>query len=159
MPANHNTTIYNIMSKVTALYHIVFCTKRREMTIPLTHTDDLYRFIWKEIQLLNCRLLRIGGIQNHIHLLIDLNPSVALSSLVRNIKGHSSSWMSHDTRYSSFAGWAGEYYATTIAYDQIHNVIEYIKGQRQHHLGDVLDDEFARLYGAAGLRYDDRDLR
>lgn len=73
------------MSKVKALYHIVFCTKRREMTIPLEHIDELYRFIWYEIKDQNCRLIRIGGIQNHLHLLIDLHPSMALSNLMRII--------------------------------------------------------------------------
>ena len=38
------------MSKVAAYYHIVFCTKAREMTLPREHRDDMYRFMWKEIQ-------------------------------------------------------------------------------------------------------------
>ncbi len=74
------------MSKVKALYHIVFCTKRRQMTISETHSEDVYRFIWNIIKESRSKLLRIGGIQNHIHLLIDLNPSIALSSLMRDIK-------------------------------------------------------------------------
>ena len=74
------------MSKVTAYYHIVFCTKRREMTIPLAYKEDLYRFIWKEIKDLKCDLIRIGGIQNHVHILLNLHPTVALATLMQNIK-------------------------------------------------------------------------
>lgn len=52
------------MSKVIALYHIVFCTKNRRMTIPLEQREHLYRFIWKECtDEFHSKLPRIGGIQ------------------------------------------------------------------------------------------------
>ncbi|MDE6280127.1 MAG: transposase, partial [Paramuribaculum sp.] len=54
------------MSKVLAYYHIVFCTKERRMTLPLSQCEHLYRYIWRELTDCNCLLLRIGGIQNHI---------------------------------------------------------------------------------------------
>ena len=72
------------MSKVTALYHIVFCTRCRRMSIPLEYKEDLYRFIWKECtDEFNSKLLRIGGIQNHVHLLVNLHPSVSLQISLR----------------------------------------------------------------------------
>lgn len=147
------------MSKVTAYYHIVFCTKYREMTIPLEHKDDLYRFIWKKIKDMGCDLLRIGGIQNHVHLLINLHPTVNLSRLMQDIKGHSSGWMKNDRRFIRFRGWAADYYACTISPEQKTTVVEYIKRQEHHHLGAPLDKEFDRMYRYAGLRYDERDLK
>ena len=92
--------IFAIMSKVTAYYH---------------NKEDVYRFIWKEIQKLNCKLLRIGGIQNHVHMLINLHPSVALARLMQNVKGRSSTWMGDDLRFKNFKGWAADYYACTIS--------------------------------------------
>lgn len=59
------------MSKIAAYYHIVFCTKSREMTIPLEYAEDVYRFIWRIITDSKRKLIRIGGIQNHIHILRD----------------------------------------------------------------------------------------
>ena len=150
--------IYN-MSKVTAYYHIVFCTKGREMTLPLTHIEDLYRFIWKQITSLNCELIRIGGIQNHIHALINLHPSVSLSLLVKNIKGASSAWMRQDGRFHLFCGWAAEYFACTIAPENKVSVIEYIKNQRNHHSNQSIDDEFKSMYHYAALEYDSRDMQ
>ena len=70
------------MSKVVAYYHIVFCTKRREMTIPLQYKEDVYRFIWKIVSENKSKLIRIGGIQNHIHIFLDLHPTVALANIV-----------------------------------------------------------------------------
>lgn len=146
------------MSKVTSLHHIVFCTKGRQMTLPLVYCDDLYRFIWKEITTKKCHLHRIGGIQNHVHMLIDLNPTVALSELMQAIKGHSSAWLRKDTRFPYFNGWAHEYFAASISVDNKVSVIEYIKSQREHHLGRTFDDEIVWLYRKAGQAYDSRDL-
>lgn len=146
------------MSKVLAYYHIVFCTKRREMTIPTDLKDDLYRFIRSVINDLNCTLIRIGGISNHVHLLVDLHPSVSLAELVKNIKGKSSGWMNRDSRFPAFCGWARDYFASTVSSDMKQRVIAYINGQEEHHKGANLDDEFRKLHSYAGLEYDVRDM-
>ncbi len=147
------------MSKVRAFYHIVFCTKHRQPTIPLDHMEDVYRFIWKQLENAKCTLLRIGGIQNHVHMLIELHPSISLSFLMKNVKGVSSSWMKSDPRFASFKGWAAEYYAATISPEQKQAVIEYIKGQKEHHLIEPFDEELPRMYKYSNLPYTDFDLR
>lgn len=146
------------MSKVLAYYHIVFCTKGREKTIPLNLRTDLYRFIWNEINEMKCTLIRIGGISNHLHLLIALHLSVSLSDLVKNIKGRSSGWLNRDPRFPDFRGWARDYFASTISPDVKPRVIEYINGQEEHHKVTNIDDEFRKLYSYAGLQYDSRDM-
>lgn len=146
------------MSKVAAYYHIVFCTKAREMTIPKDRRDDMYRFIWKEVQNIGCRLLRIGGIANHVHMLIDLHPSVALADLMKNVKGKSSTWMGHSQGFLSFKGWASEYFASTVSPEQKYIVIEYIKGQEAHHYGADFADEIKDMYRIADLPYHENDM-
>ena len=146
------------MSKVAAYYHIVFCTKRREMTIPLEYKEYIYRFIWKIISDSKCTLIRIGGIQNHIHILLDLHPNVALSNLIQSIKSVSSGWIAKDHRFTHFEGWASGYFACSVSYDERPRVIEYIKNQETHHLNHNIDDEMKRLYMAANIQYDERDM-
>lgn len=146
------------MSKVTSYYHIVFCTKRREMTIPVEKQDDLYRFIWHQVKKLNCDLLRIGGIPNHVHMLINLHPSVALSTLMQNVKGRSSSWMGTNPEFHIFNGWASEYYACSVSPEHKATVIEYIKGQVAHHTACDFSSELVKMYQYADLIYDERDM-
>ena len=74
------------MSKVNALFHIVINTHHRQKTIINEHCEDMYRYIWKTIQNKECHLCRIGGVENHIHMLVDIKPTVALADLVREIK-------------------------------------------------------------------------
>lgn len=146
------------MSKVLALYHIVISTKRREKTIPRELSEDLYRYIWSEVKRHNCLLIRIGGMSNHIHLLIDLNPAVSLASLVRDIKANSSRWLNNDDRFSLFNGWSDGYFAETVSQSGRQNVIDYIKGQYDHHRYHTFSEELQELFGYAGLQYDHRDL-
>ena len=146
------------MSKVLALYHIVFTTKRREPTLPSDIRDDLYRFIWKETTDNGCVLLRIGGMADHIHMLVNLHPSIALSDFMRNIKSKSSSWMATDRRFRSFDSWGRGYFAATISYESRENVIEYIRNQQQHHSFMSADDEFRRLYLSVGMEYYPDDM-
>lgn len=147
------------MSKVNALYHVVFCTKYRRFTIPEDFLEDVYRYIWSEIRNLNCKLLRIGGMPNHLHLLIDLHPSVCLSDFVKTIKAKSSYWMRRDGRFSSFDGWAREYFAVTLSVDARKAVISYIFSQKEHHCNVSFDDELVKLHIASDVAYDHRDMR
>lgn len=141
------------MSKVAAYYHIVFCTKNRRMTIPLQHKIDLYRFIWSIVRSRNCRLIRIGGIQNHVHMLIDLRPTIALATLIRDIKAYSSAWLKKDPRFKDFEGWSGEYYATTLRPKDGDTVIKYISEQEAHHSIMETADELRSMCETAFLDY------
>ena len=147
------------MSRVKALYHIVFCTKNREMTLPLPVIEDVFKFIWKDTTDMKCRLLRIGGIQNHLHLLIDLHPSISLSDFVKRIKTHSSAWLRADDRFPQFNGWAKEYFAATASEKDMTPIINYIKDQQEHHHGRDFTEELRRLYKSSGLTFDERDLK
>ena len=80
------------MSRVVSLHHIVINTKNRKMTIPPEHAEDMYRFITSIVKRNGCFMCRIGGIENHIHMLIDLSPTVTLSHLLWDIKRSSSDW-------------------------------------------------------------------
>ena len=56
------------MSTVNALFHIVISTKYRKMTLTSVYRKDLYRYMWSLIEEMHCKLLRIGGIENHVHI-------------------------------------------------------------------------------------------
>lgn len=146
------------MSKVTAIYHIVFATKQRENTIPDLYREDLYRYIWSELQKYNCKLIRIGGTSNHLHILTLLHPTIPLSKLVSDIKSHSSGWLKKDGRFPDFKGWCAEYFACTISPNDMSGLIEYIKSQQEHHKTCSLAEESKRIYTAADLTFNEEDL-
>ena len=72
------------------LFHIVFTTKNRERTLADGHRDSLYEYIWGIHQNLNCHLYRIGGIDDHVHILTAIPTTLALAKYVQEFKASSS---------------------------------------------------------------------
>ena len=147
------------MSAVTAIYHIVINTYRREMTLPLAACDQLYRYIARVVQNSQSTLFAINGIENHIHLLVNLHPSVRLSDLVRDIKLSTNQWIKQNgDSFPQFAGWGKEYGAFTYALREKEMVANYIKNQRNHHQRETLEDEYRKHLQNAGLEWNDYRL-
>ena len=147
-----------IMSKVVSLHHVVINTKNRHMTINVEHAEDMYRFITSIVKRNECFLCRIGGIENHIHMLVDLAPTVSLSHLVWDIKRSSSEWAKRCGLFPEFVGWGKEYGAFSVSNSHRDAVIRYIIGQREHHKQVNYDDEYRRLAERNGVEWDDNML-
>ena len=64
------------------LYHLVFRTKDSRKTLVQEHSRELYAYILGFIQNKNCFLYRINGMEEHIHILCDLHPKIALADYV-----------------------------------------------------------------------------
>jgi REP element-mobilizing transposase RayT len=99
-----NLIIAKMSSYRQLLYHNVFRTKDSLPTINQDHADELYAYITGIIRNKNSHLYRINGVENHLHIISDLHPSIALADFIREIKASSSSWMkssglSPDERY------------------------------------------------------------
>lgn len=121
------------MSKTCILCHIVFGTKRREGTIELEKRRELYAYLHGIIQNRKCITLRIGGIEDHIHLLVDLHPSVALADLVKALKQGSSKWLKDNWLLPNFGGWGSGYFAASVGIEGKEACVNYIKNQEEHH--------------------------
>ena len=119
------------------------------MTISDDFSDDVYRFIWSIVK----------SHKSFLHMLVDLNPTVALSSLVRDIKAKSSGWMKSDNRFPLFEGWAREYYASTLSYKDKSTVIQYIINQRIHHNVTDFNTEIELLCANANLVLHEDDFK
>ena len=133
------------------IYHVVFSTKNRERVLGKPRRDDLYRFIWGVLQKHQCHLHRIGGVEDHVHILISLHPAVALSDLIHEIKTASSSWIKGQQAFPSFSHWQDGCGAFTHALPDKERLIEYIRTQEQHHVHVSFGEEFASLLEEAGL--------
>ena len=73
----------NILATYTQIiYHIVFATKNRERVLDKSHREDLFRYIWGIVNNHNCHLFRLNGVEDHLHILTSVHPTVALADLV-----------------------------------------------------------------------------
>jgi len=71
------------------IYQIIFRTKHSQRTLILEQDERLFKYIWGTIKNKNCHLYRINGMEEHIHILTDLHPNIALADLIRDNKENS----------------------------------------------------------------------
>lgn len=122
------------------------------MAIPEESKKELYAYMYGILRNNKCYTLRINGIANHVHLLVDVHPTVAVANLVKELKQWSSHWMKQNPRFPDFDGWGDGYYAFSIGIDGLSACKDYIIGQEKHYLKcDTLEEvkEIARLNGVA----------
>ena len=142
------------MSYTRLLYHIIFRTKYGEQTINNAHADDLYRYIWGIIKNKKGILYRINGMPDHLHLFVQLPPSMNISDFVREVKGGSSIWLMGNPRFPKFRGWASEYAAISYSERDREMIVNYIIRQREHHQTESFQKEITRIFNENGLTED-----
>jgi REP element-mobilizing transposase RayT len=138
------------------LYHIIFCTHKRENTLPVSHHEVLYKYIGGIIEKRNSILYRINGTENHIHILSDLHPAMALADYIKEIKAASNRWMKESGLFPLFTSWAEGYCALTYAYRDKEMILNYIKNQKRYHVEAAFEDEYRVLLQEHGIVWDER---
>jgi len=138
------------------LFHLVFRTKDSIPTIKQDHTDQLYAYITGIIKNKNSYVYRINGMENHLHILTDLHPSLALADFVREIKVSSSVWMKSSGYFPIFNGWADVYGSFTCSYMDMRRLIDYIKNQQEHHRKKTFEEEYRNLLLESGIKIDEK---
>src|SRR5262249_6460089 len=101
---------------------------------------------------------QIGGVPDHVHLLVRWRTDESIATLMRMVKSRSSAWV-HDTfpTHQSFQ-WQEGYGAFTVSQSQSDVVDQYIRNQRAHHREKTFQAEFIALLDAHGIEYDERYL-
>jgi putative transposase len=146
------------MSFRQVFYQIVFGTKMREPTIIDKHSEELYKYIWGVVKNNGCKLYRINGMEDHIHIFSDLHPSISLADYVKDIKVASSLWMKECGKFPEFKGWQEGYGAFTYSVKEKDMIIDYVKNQKEHHKSENFYDEFKRLLIENGIVFDEKYL-
>jgi putative transposase len=138
------------------LYHIVFRTKDSLPTIKQDDVNDLYAYITGIIKHKNSHLYRINGVENHLHILTDMNPSIAPIDLIKDTKVSTSIWMKSSNLFPAFKGWAVGYGSFTCSYKDIDTLIDYIKNQQEHHKKISFEEEYRNLLFEYGITPDEK---
>ena len=140
------------------LLHITFSTKHRERSIPLDLRADLYRFIGGACRDMQSPLLHAGGVEDHVHLLIRLSKTVAVSDLLLNIKRPSSTWAKNQRPGMHLFAWQDGYFAFSVGHDSIGAIRAYMDNQEEHHKNVSFQDEMLAFLKKYEVDYDPRFL-
>lgn len=138
------------------LLHVVFSTKRREPLIAPEIQDRLFGYMGGIVRSLGGSLYAIGGMPDHVHLLIRWKTDDPVASLMRQLKGRSSVWV-HET-FPDHQGfkWQEGYGVFSVSPSNAKQVEQYILNQETHHKTRDFRAEFIELLRAHGVEHDER---
>ncbi len=123
------------MSLWQLYYHIVWATKERQPLIIPHKEPDLYDYMIGKSDALRCIVHAIGGMEDHIHLVVSIPPTMAIAEFVKNIKGSSSYYFNHSlTSTSNKFAWQEGYGVFSLGSKQLEQAVNYVKNQKNHHL-------------------------
>lgn len=137
------------------LLHIVFSTKDRKSLIEAVDADDLYGFIGGIVRDEGGTLLAIGGMPDHVHMLVRWGTDKSISELTRDVKTRSSRWMRQSRGVKPFA-WQVGYGVFSVSQSQAGVVKAYIKSQPKHHAKRTFRQELVALLKAHGVEFEEK---
>jgi putative transposase len=94
--------------------------------------------------------------EDHLHILCDLHPTIALADYIRDIKTSSSIWLKQSGKFIDFKGWADGYAALTYGWKDKEKIVNYIKNQQEHHKHISFQDELRRLLKEQGIEVNEK---
>jgi len=158
VPAGKASTKYKIMANTYTQIHIqtIFAVQNRQSLIKSEWEKELYKYITGIIQNHNHKLLQINGMPDHIHILFGMRPTQSLSDLMKQVKQDSSKWINNRGLINRKFSWQAGYGAFSYSKDQLSNVANYIKNQKEHHRIKTFTDEYLELLHEFNIDYDKR---
>jgi putative transposase len=135
-------------------YHIVFSTKLRRTLIGDDSATELYKYVAGIIREHDSQPIEINGVEDHIHILTGIAPTIAVSDMVRLIKSNSSKWFNEN--HAGRFGWQTGYAAFTVSHSQQNAVRTYVLDQREHHKKMTFHDEYLTLLRKHQIQFDEQ---
>lgn len=136
------------------LYQIVFSTKHRQKCLLKKNRNVLFRYMSGILHNKNCKNIQINGVEDHVHILMNLHPSVALADLMKEIKVSTNAFIKEKGLFPMFTGWQIGYGAFTYSNDALSNLTWYVQNQEVHHGEITFEEEYISLLEEQGVDYE-----
>ena len=146
------------MSYGSSYFHCVFSTKERRPLITPSLQERLWPFLGGIARENKMRALMIGGVADHVHLLLSLPATMSIAKAMQLIKGGSSKWIHETFPEQRLFAWQEKYGAFSVSVSQLDSVIAYISKQPEHHRRRSFQEEFVAFLKKHRLEYDENYL-
>ena len=130
----------------TELYvHLVWATWDRLPLLRPEFAQHVYSCLQEDCHRLKCEAIAIGGVEDHVHVLVRMHPAISVSDLVKQLKGSSSHLVTHRLQSGEPFKWQGAYGAFSVAKSEVPIVRRYIQNQEEHHRLGTFDEAMERM--------------
>ena len=142
----------------SCLIHCIWSTKNRAFSLDSDLRDRLWPYLGGIARENKMKTLAVGGVADHVHLLISLPAPLSVAKAMQLLKGNSSKWI-HEAfpRLAGFA-WQDGYGAFSIGISGVEATVAYIRNQTEHHRHRTFREEFVAMLRKHGLDFDARML-
>lgn len=134
----------------------MFAVKFRDAVITDVWKTDLYKYIAGIVKNNGHKLIAIGGMPDHIHLLIGVRPNQSISELLKFIKGDSSRWINKNNFVKRRFEWQAGFGAFSYSKSHLKEVIRYIENQEIHHKKRSFREEYLEFLQKYEIDFDIR---
>ena len=146
------------MSNTYTQIHIqtVFAVQCREALISPEWNERLYQYIASIVNDQGHKTLAVGGVANHVHLLLGFRPTQSLSSLMMRVKRETSEWINKERLTKFRFQWQEGYGAFSYSKSHVSGVIQYILNQEAHHAKRSFREECLDMLRKNEVEFDER---
>lgn len=137
-------------------FHLVWSTKNRQPLIIPEIQSDLYAYMGGIIRNYNGKLLEIGGMPDHVHLLVQLSNLDKYSYFLRDIMSFSTLWVKKKYPHIRDFAWQEGFGSITVSDSLVEKMGRYIQNQAKHHEKMSFEDEYLMLLKHHGVEFDER---
>lgn len=137
-------------------YHVVFSTKNREPWLVAAKATRIWEYLGGIARTNKMKALKVGGYDDHIHILLALPATISVSKAVQLLKGAASRWIHESDNGMLAFGWQDGYGAFTFSLSQIADTVRYIEAQREHHRTKSFQEESVHFLKKHDVEFDKR---
>jgi putative transposase len=146
------------MSYVSSCFHCVFSTKERRKLITPALQERLWPFLGGIARQNGMTPIIVGGMEDHVHILLSLPATMPVAKAMQLIKGGSSKWIHEEFPDQRLFAWQEKYGAFSVSVSQLETITNYIKNQKEHHRRRSFQEEFLMLLKKHRIEFDERYL-
>ena len=144
-------------SLAQVIIHIVFSTKNRD---PFLSDDDIrkemHSYLGGSCNNLDCPVIVIGGVSDHVHIILKFSRNISIAKLVGEIKRSSSKWIKTKGGMLTKFSWQNGYGVFSVGRSEIERVKSYILNQEEHHRKRSFQDEYRKFLREYEIEYDEK---
>ena len=143
-------------SYISIYIHAVFSTKNHEPSLTPEIRERLFPYFGGIAKSNDFLLLKAGGVENHVHLLLSIRQNIEICRVLQLLKGGSSKWIHSNFPDLRHFAWQEGYGAFSIGISQIKVTEDYIANQEEHHKRLTFKDEYLTFLKKNNIEFDDK---
>lgn len=121
--------------------HVIWCVRRRQALLSKPVRRILLAHMQKEGEEKGLKIVAAGGVEDHVHCLLQLMPSQNLLQVVKSIRTSTAAWLNDNQLLTTEFAWEEDYFAYSVSPSGVKQVIDFIGKQEDYHQTKTLESE------------------